>query len=190
MDKSKLVHPHGDLSGIDVVVDYLDDALRRLKRDLEGVDEACLHWKIDTQANSIALVLWHMGRLTDVFFHQLTLGKPPEETCWFRCGWADVTGYDPRGRGRGGWGTLNEYTPEEVANIPDFSKAQGLGFIQDVYTTLRDYLKSSSMGELTQAAPGFDGQFTRYQVLSMALMDNIRHLGEIRLIKSLWERSQ
>lgn len=190
MNEGKLLHPHGDLNGRDVMVDNLDDTLRRLRRDLDSVDEVCIHWKIDAEANSIALILWHMGRLMDVFFHQLALGKSPEETCWFRCGWADVTGYDPRGLGREGWGTLNGYTPDEVENIPDFSKAQGLGFIQDVYTDLRDYLKSCSMGELAQPAQGFDGQFTHYQVISMALMDNIRHQGEIRLIQSLWERSQ
>ena len=190
MNENKLLHSHGDLSGTDVMIDYLDDTLRRLTRDLDSVDEVCLHWKIDAEANSIALILWHMGRLMDVFFHQLALGKPPEETCWFQCSWAEETGYDPRGLGRDGWGTLNEYTHEEVSNIPDFTKVQVMGYIQDVYTALRKHIKSSSMSELAQPSLGFDGKFTRYQVISMALMDNVRHLGEIRLIQSLWERSQ
>ena len=46
------------------------------------------------------------------------------------------------------------------------------------------------MCTLAEPAYGFDGAFTRYQVIVMAMMDNVRHLGEIQLIKSLWQRSK
>ncbi len=45
------------------------------------------------------------------------------------------------------------------------------------------------MAELAEPAPGFDGHYTKYQVLSMALLDNVRHLGEVRTLKAMWERS-
>jgi hypothetical protein len=186
----KLIHPHGELTGAEVMVDYLDDNLRRLKRDLEGVNKACLHWKIDETANSIALTLWHMGRLLDVFFTRLALGRPPEEESWFQGGWAGRCGYDPRGLGRDGWGSLNEYTPEEVLAVPRFSKDNLLGYLDQVYDTVRGYLQKTPMDQLAEPGAGFGGEFTRYQVISMALMDNVRHLGEIRLIKSLWHRQQ
>jgi len=185
----RLLYPHAELDGITVMIDLLHDQQRRLKRDLEDVNETCLHWKIDPEANSIALILWHMGRLLDVFFTQLALGKSPEETCWFRCSWADTTAYDPRGCGRDGWGTLNQYTPEEISEIPKLNKEELLRFIHDVYTALETHLQSTTMHTLVESAPGFEGQFTRYQVIIMAMMDNVRHLGEIRLVKSLWQRS-
>lgn len=172
------------------MVDYLDDNLRRLRRTLSALIDEGLHWRVDAETNSIAVILWHMGRLLDVFFTQHVLGMASEQECWIAGGWAEKTGYDPRGLGRDGWGSVNEYTLEEVAAMPQFDLEILLNFIQEVYATVRKYLLDTPMLELTKASSGFDGQFTRYQVISMAIMDNVRHLGEIRLIRSLWERSQ
>jgi hypothetical protein len=188
MTENQLLHPHGELTGPEVMVDYLDDNLRRLKRHMEAVDTDCLYWLIDPESNSIATILWHMGRILDVFFTRLALGSPSDEERWIAGGWAKRTGYDPRGLGRDGWGSLNEYSLEEVAAMPEFSQEQLMGFLEDVYGTVRAYLLSTAMIELAKPAAGFEGKFTRYQVISMALMDNARHLGEIRLIKSLWQR--
>jgi hypothetical protein len=190
MDPEQLLHPHGELTGVEVMIDYLDDNLRRLKRDLSDISEEGLHWQVDPSANSIGVILWHMGRLLDVFFTRHASGLVPEEECWFRFGWAETTGYDPRGIGRDGWGTLNEYTPAEVAAVPRFSWDQVSGYLEDVYQTVRDYLKSTSMLALAKPGAGFEGKYTRYQIISMALMDNVRHLGEIQLVKSLYERTK
>jgi hypothetical protein len=65
-----------------------------------------------------------------------------------------------------------------------------LGYLEDVYASLREYLTTTPMKALAEAGEGFEGKYTRYQVISMALMDNVRHLGEILLIKSLWERAK
>lgn len=67
MRENQLLHPHGELTGNEVMMDYLDDNLRRLKRDLTDIDPNCLHWQPDDAANSIAVTLWHMGRILDVF---------------------------------------------------------------------------------------------------------------------------
>lgn len=189
MSENRLLHPHGKLTGNEVLVDILDDHLRRLKRDLIDISSECLHWQADESANSIAVTLWHMGRILDVFFTQLTLGLPADQECWFAGGWAKETGYDPQGLGRDGWGSVNEYTLEEVNAMPKFKLELLLDFIDEVYETLRVYLNSTPMIALAKSAVGLDGQFTCYQVISMALMDNVRHLGEIRMIMSLWGRS-
>jgi hypothetical protein len=188
MNENQLLHPHGELTGVEVMIDYLDDNLRRLKRHMETVDDDCLYWLIDPESINIATILWHMGRILDVFFTQLALGLLSDEERWIAGGWAEETGYDPRGLGRDGWGSLNEYSLEEVADMPKLSKELLMAFLEDVYNTARNYLESTSIAELAKPGAGFDGKFTRYQVISMALMDNVRHLGEIRLIKSLWER--
>jgi hypothetical protein len=185
-----LLHPHGELTGNQVMVDYLNDNLRRLKRNLSGLTDDCLHWQADAQANSIAVTLWHIGRLLDVFFTQHVLGLPSNQDRWIAGGWAEKTGYGPRGIGRDGWGSLNEYTLEEVAAMPKFNLELLLNFIEEIYATVREYLLATPMINLAEAAPGFKGQFTRYQVITMAMMDNVRHLGEILLIKALWERTQ
>ena len=126
-----------------------------------------------------------MARLLDVFFTQLVKGQAAEHEQWFSQGWAERTGYDPRGIGRSGWGSVNGYTMKEVAQIPHLPGGLLLQYLDQVYDRVRAYIRDTSMKELARAAPGFDGQYTHYQVLSMVLLDNVRHLGEIYLLKAL-----
>lgn len=78
MDPNNLTYPHGELTGNEVMIDYLDDNLRRLKRTLSSGTTDYLHWQSDAEANSIATNLWHMGRILDVFFTQLALSLPSD----------------------------------------------------------------------------------------------------------------
>lgn len=177
-------------SANDVLIDILEDNRRRTKRALNNLDDACLYWSPDGEANSIAVTLWHMGRLLDVFFVRQAHGQPPLEECWIRNGWAERTGYHPHGIGRDGWGSVNGYTQEDVAAIPRMTTEQLLGYLDDVYDRVRDYIEQTSIDTMQTKAPGFDGQFTIYQCIQMALLDNIRHLGEITTIKAMWKRQQ
>lgn len=172
----------------DVVIDYLDDNRRRLLRVMKDVSDDCLYWSPDGEANSIALIIWHMGRLLDVFLTQLVLGQLAENECWFRGGWAEQTGYDPRGIGRDGWGSINDYTQEEVAAIPRFTRDQILDYHGQVCDSIRDTVRMNSIEELLKDAPGFNGRYSIYQVIGMALQDNVRHLGEIYALRAMWER--
>jgi hypothetical protein len=172
----------------DVVVDYLDDNRRRLLRAMANVSDDCLYWSPDGEANPIALVIWHMGRLLDVFLTQLVLGQPAADEVWFCRGWVDQTGYDPRGIGRDGWGSINDYTPQEVAEIPRFTREQLLDYHGQVVESVREVARSHTIEELLKDAPGFDGRYSKYQVIGMALLDNVRHLGEIYAIHAMWQR--
>jgi hypothetical protein len=174
----------------DVLIDILEDNRRRTKRAVKDLDDACLYWSSDGEANNIAVTLWHMGRLLDVFFVRQAHGKPAAEECWIRNGWAERTGYNPHGIGRDGWGSVNGYTQEEVAAIPRMTTEQLLAYLDEVYDTVNAYFEATSIDAMQAKAPGFDGQFTIYQCIQMALLDNIRHLGEIITIKALWERQQ
>lgn len=172
----------------EVLIDILEDNRRRLHRVIEPMPEACLHWQHEAGANSIMVTMWHMGRFFDLFAIQFAMGEAVEGGCWFRNGWAERTGYDPRGIGRDGWGTVNGYTLEEVAAIPRLTREEILAFVDEVYDTVRAYLESIPMDELQTPGTGFEGKYTRYQFVQMALLDNIRHLGEIFTIKSMWDR--
>jgi 8-oxo-dGTP diphosphatase len=172
----------------DVLIDLLDDNRRRLGRTLDRLDPAALHWRPEREANSIALAIWHMGRLMDVFVTRMARGALAEEECWFREGWAERTNYAPRGLGRDGWGSLNDYTHEQVDGVPRLTPEESLGYLDDVYRAVKAYLLETPNSELQRPAPGFGGRFSRYQCIQMALMDNVRHLGEIMALKARWER--
>ena len=172
----------------DVLIDLLEDNRRRLLRLVSSLSDDCLLWKPEPQANSIALTLWHMARILDVFLTRQAKGDPPAEECWFRHGWAVQTGYDPRGLGLDGWGMLTGYTQAEVQSIPQLTRDQLLGYLGQVYDTVKAYLETTPEATLLTPAPGFEGRYTRYQCLQMSLMDNVRHLGEVYAIKARWDR--
>jgi hypothetical protein len=52
---SCLLFPHGILKTGDVMIDYLEDNRRRLRRVMVEIDDDCLHWLPDPGANSIAV---------------------------------------------------------------------------------------------------------------------------------------
>ena len=172
----------------DVLIDLLADNRRRLQRVFDAMSDACLVWRPDPEANNITITVWHMARILDVFLTQQAKGDAPEQECWFQHGWARQTGYDPRGRGQNGWGMLTGYTPEEVAALPPLTREQVLGYLDQVYAAVKSFLAGTPIEKLLTPAAGFDGKYSQYQCIQMAMMDNVRHLGEIFAIKARWER--
>ncbi len=172
----------------DVLIDILEDNRRRLLRLFEGVGDDCAFWKPEAEANSIAVTVWHMARILDVFLTLQAQGGVSEEEGWFRHGWAQLTGYDPRGLGLNGWGMLTGYTQKEVTGIPQLTREQILGYLNDVYDTVKEYLGNTPIENLLTPGIGFEGKYSQYQCIQMALLDNVRHLGEIFAIKARWER--
>jgi hypothetical protein len=172
----------------DVLIDLLEDNRRRLHRLFSMIDSECLFWKPEAEVNNIAVTVWHMARILDVYLTQQIRGRTSDEECWFRQGWADQTHYDPRGHGQNGWGMLTGYTQEEVAMIPQFTKEQIVGYLDDVYNTAKGYLENTTITKLLTPAIGFHGRYTQYQCIQMALLDNIRHLGEVFAIHARRDR--
>jgi hypothetical protein len=172
----------------EVLIDIMEDNRRRLLRMCEHTDDDCLTWLPAPGANTIVITIWHMGRILDVYLTLQARGLGPLMECWFRHGWSRQTGYDPRGRGLNGWGMLTGYSQEEVQAIPPLTCLQSLGYMNDVYDAVKEYLVVTPLQTLLLNAPGFEGKYTRYQCIQMALLDNVRHLGEIFSIRTAWER--
>ncbi len=172
----------------EVLIDLLEDNRRRLKRACGSMSDECISWKPEAEANNILVTVWHMGRILDVFLTRQAMGQAAEEECWFRLGWAKRTGYDPRGTGLNGWGMLTGYTQEETVPLPRLNRFQVLGYLDDVYDAVSEFLKNTSIDMLFSPGTGFEGRYSHYQCIQMALMDNIRHLGEIYAIKASYDR--
>lgn len=172
----------------DVLIDILEDNRRRLFRLIETINNDCITWKPETDANNIAVTIWHMARIFDAFLTIQTRGESSDEECWFKHGWAEKTGYDPRGIGLNRWGILTGYTHEEVASIPQLTREHLLGYLNDVYDTVKEYLINTSMETLQMPGAGFEGKYSIYQCIQMPLLDNVRHLGEIFAIHTRWKR--
>jgi hypothetical protein len=172
----------------DVLIDLLEDNRRRLHRVFSVISDDCVRWKPEADANNIAVTVWHMARIFDVFLTQQAKGDLPAAESWFRYGWAEQTGYDPRGIGQNGWGMLTGYTQEDVAAMPQLTREQVLGYLNQVYDVVKAHLVSTPIEKLQTPAAGFDGKYSKYQCIQMALLDNVRHLGEVYAIKARWDR--
>ncbi|MBE3141028.1 MAG: DinB family protein [Thermoplasmata archaeon] len=172
----------------DILIDLLEDNRRRLYRVFDAISDECVIWKPEAEANNIAVTVWHMARIFDVFLTQQTIGDSSGEECWFCYGWAEQTDYDPRGIGQNGWGMLTGYTQEEVAAMPQLTRGQVVEYLDKVYDTVKEYLVNMSMEKLQTPGAGFDGRYTKYQCIQMALLDNVRHPGEIFAIEARWNR--
>ncbi len=138
----------------EVLIDLLEDNRRRLRRAFDAMSDDCLAWQPDPWANSIMLTVWHMARMFDVFLILQAKGAPPEAECWFREGWAERTGYDPRGIGQNGWGMLTGYSLEEAAQVPHLDREESLAYLDQVYDSVRDYLEITTHGRITEARCG------------------------------------
>lgn len=143
----------------DVLIDLLEDNRRRLRRVFTALGDECLHWQPEAGANNIAVTVWHMARILDVFLTRQAQGQPPEAECWRRGGWAVSTGFDPRGLGRDGWGMLTGFTQAEVAAIPRLSASQLLDYLDQVYDAACEYLAGNPIEALLAPAAGFEGRY-------------------------------
>lgn len=170
------------------MIDLLEDNRRRLFRLLAAINDEILYWQPEAGANNMAITIWHMARIFDVFLTRQALGHPAEAECWLKHGWATKTGYDPRGLGQNGWGMLTGYTRAEVAAMPTLTRDQIIGYLNAVYDAVGAFLTETQPEDLFLPGVGFDGRYSKHQCVQMALLDNVRHLGELYAIKAGWER--
>ncbi len=176
------------MQGKEILHDLLETQHKAINSEFGELNKEALNWRPDAEANSIGITLWHLGRVADyVLTHRLE-GRPAEEQRWFSGGWAEKTGYDPRGIGAGGMGILTGYTQEEVAVLPAISGDDLLAYHNAVYSALLEHLKALPEERLSEPVPGEGNQRPYYFWFRVILLDATRHLGEMQALKAMWVR--
>lgn len=173
-----------------VLLQLLDENDYYIRDLLDNAPPDCLHWQPDSQTNSIAVQVWHVARACDVFLTQHVHDHDATEEIWHTGGWAVASGYDPRGIGTNGWGMLTGYTAEEAAAIPRISAETLRGYYDAVSQAVRTTLQTISLATLETPAPGYGGKQPYWFWLRHPLFDMTRHIGEMLMLRSLWERQQ
>lgn len=175
---------------------FLRELVTRLQRGtlarLKRIPEDALYWQPHRESNSIGVTVWHYTRWWDLFGTVALVGGTIEDQHWFRDGWMDRTGYDPRGKPPDGLGLITDYSVEEMLAVPHLSAEDLAAY----HTASTDSTQSAlaaedeaSLQRILQVGEGGGGG-TRYtQVLGLALGSH-RHLGEIDALASLYERRQ
>ncbi|MBX3061230.1 MAG: DinB family protein [Anaerolineae bacterium] len=172
----------------EILRDLLESQQKGINSECGELSADVLNWRPDAAANSIGITIWHLARVADfVFTHRLE-GRPIEEQRWFSDGWAEKTGYDPRGLGAGGMGILTGYNQEEVAALPNMSGEELLAYHNTVYAGLLAHLAELTDEGLDGPVPGEGQQRTVYFWYRVVLLDATRHLGEMQALKAMWAR--
>ncbi len=177
----------------DVLSDMLQHFAFVLHRTIADLPKEALQWQPDSEANNIAVTVWHICRALDVLKVKILENLPDPKQLWYTMGWASNTNYKPVGLGIGGFGNLSGYTLEQVKEVPILSAEELLEYFDQVYEALNDYLANMRVEMLEQPPLGWPSTAgvspeNVYVVLLMFLMDTREHLGEIKAIKAMWNR--
>jgi hypothetical protein len=162
----------------ELIAMWFEDIGAALWRRVERLDEDALEWRADDRGNNVRETVWHMSRWIDVLTRLLD-GTQPSAERWFTDGWADRTGYDPRGIGDDGLGALTGYTFEEVLAVPRLTAGELLEYADSVIAPLAQRLR---------ALPDDDAAKALRRPIRI-LQGCFAHIGEIDALLAIRERS-
>jgi len=177
----------------DVLLDLLQDLAAESHATLDGTSIEALRWRPDAEANNIAVTVWHLSRAFDILKVRILANQPVEAEMWHTRGWAAKTGYDPRGKGRGGLGNLAGYNREQVEEVPTLTAPEIVSYFSQVFEALYSYLEDMPSEWLYEPPAWFpqgSPPESTYVYIRNFMMDAREHLGEIKAIKAMWERRQ
>ena len=157
----------------EMLAEWVVDLRRGLERQLGQIQEPALHWRAARETNSIGDTVWHVARWLDLM--TMWLGNASSETQhWITDGWAERTGYDPRGLGTDGLGAISGYTFDQVEAIPRLRADQLLAYLAAVCEDVVPRLRVAD-----------DAAAHRYKRVIQGVFG---HLGEIATLRTLHER--
>jgi hypothetical protein len=163
----------------ELMAKWFEDVGARVRDRLQRLDEDALEWRADDRGNNVRETVWHMARWIDVLTRVLG-GTQPSTERWFTDGWAQRTGYDPRGIGDDGLGALTGYTFQEVLAIPRLTATELVRYLDSVIGPLAQRLRAlpedEAAGRAARRATGI-------------LQGCFAHIGEIDALLAIRERS-
>jgi hypothetical protein len=157
----------------ELLAEWVADLRAALERQLTATPDPALHWRPAHEMNSIGDTVWHVARWLDLVTMWLENGSP-ERQHWIADGWAERTGYDPRGVGTDGTGAISGYTFAEVEAIPTLRGDQ-----------LRQYLGAVCDDVIPRLRAADDVAAQRFKGV---IQGTFGHLGEIATLRTLFER--
>lgn len=160
--------------------------LARLKR----VPSPALYWQPHRESNSIGVTVWHYTRWYDLFGTVSLVDGKIDDQHWFRDGWMERTGYDPRGLGSGGLGNITGYTVDQMLAVPHLSAIDLAAYHTACAESFLTALARDDAATLTRAMRVADEEGTRYAHVLGLVLGVHRHLGEIDALAALYERQQ
>jgi uncharacterized damage-inducible protein DinB len=150
-----------------------------LNRVVDGLSRDQLSVRLDSEANSIGWLLWHLTRIQDDHIAAVA----GTEQVWTSGGWAERFGLtlDPADTGFG-------HTPSQVAEV--IVDAEPLREYYDaVHGVTLDYVARLTDGDLDRVVDErWDPPVTLGVRLVSIIVDDVQHVGQAAIIRGILER--
>ena len=165
----------------DVTLQSIDDYGRQLLKAIEGLSIEEARWMPTPESNHILWILWHIGRMEDMWGWYLRGGG---YSAWIEGGWANRLGIDAKRNGSGD-------SIDQVRNFPDLQVEEVTEYWQVARNLLIPSIKQISTRmlpikhtEIWTHAP--DRAPTLLWVLGRLPVENGQHTGHIAYIRGLY----
>ncbi|MCC3294207.1 DinB family protein [Arthrobacter sp. zg-Y411] len=161
--------------------DLLIDAFGRLpetvRRTVQDLDADALNHRPYPEGNSIAWLIWHLGRVEDAQIADVA----GQEQAWTADGWAKRVGL-PLAVEDTGYG----HTSEQVAQVRVHSAEVLLGYYDDVHARTEAFVSRLSAQDLDQVVDrAWDPPVTLGVRLVSILADCLEHAGQAAYVRGL-----
>ena len=174
---------------LELLAELTGDVADQIRRAVADLDEKALGWRPDPGANSIGVTVWHVARWLDVLCVRVLEERAATDELWHVDGWARRTAYDPRGVGFGGLGAITVYSQAEVERVPRLKAEELLAYLDSAARALRARLLGSDLPPLDATPAQLPGQRTRFFWVKTTIEGCLGHVGEIRALAAMRERT-
>ena len=164
--------------------ELLVDAFSRIRgavhRAVDGLTAEQLAFRVDSEANSIAWLVWHLTRIQD----DHVAGVAHAEQVWTSQGWVDRFGlpFDPRDTGYG-------HGDDEVAAVRVDSGELLVGYYDAVHEQTTRYLERLGDADLARVVDrSWDPPVTLAVRLVSVIADDLQHAGQAVFVRGILQR--
>jgi len=165
----------------DILIDSLTRVSQTSARAAGGLTPAELEARIDPEANSIAWLLWHIGRVQDA---QVADVAGTDEV-WISGGWMDRFGL-PFAAGETGYA----HSADEVAQVRGVSAQLLADYVSAVCASTIDYVGSLADDDLDRIVDtNWDPPVTLAARLVSIVSDDLQHAGQAAFIRGVVQRT-
>lgn len=165
----------------EILVDAVDRVRSGAGAVVRGLSPERLEGRLDPGANTIAWLLWHVGRVQDAQVAEVAGSRE----VWIADGWVDRFGlpFPPDATGYG-------QTPDEVGAVAGISAELLVGYVEAVCASTIAYVSTLSEADLDRVV---DRDWTPPVTLAVRLVsiisDDLQHLGQASFIRGVLERT-
>ena len=168
-------------SPVDPVVLAMERNWDMIDGALEGLDDAAMGRQPTDQCNSVAWILWHLSRVTDMFVHTRFRDMPQ---AWLSEGWHEKFGMPADGDDRGvGWSAA------QVAQWQPPAKNVQLAYYEAMKNHTRDFLANITPEQLERkiVMGTVPEPRTVATLMGQMVWDTVAHGGQIAYLRGFFQ---